>query len=61
MDDLVSVFTLRAPGIALLERPNERMSTQKHYKKRAKNAVWQVYTPTEAVCLILELEMPKKS
>ena len=34
--------------------------SKKGYKKRAKDAVRQVYTPTEAVRLVLELEMTKK-
>ena len=60
MDDLMGVFTSTAPGTALLDRLNELTSKQKGYKKRAKDAIRQVYTPTEAVCLVLELEMPKK-
>ena len=60
IDDLVGLFTQTAPGTALLDRLNERISKQKPYKKCAKDAIRQVYTPTEAVCLVLELEMPKK-
>ena len=60
MDDLVGLFTSTAPGTALLDRLNARINKQKGYKKRAKDAIRQVYTPTEAVCLVLELEMPKK-
>ena len=60
MDDLVGLFTSTAPGTALLDRPNARINKQKRYKKRAKDATRQVYTPIEAVCLNLELEMPKK-
>ena len=60
MGDLVGLFTSMAPGTALLDRLNERISKQKRYKKRAKDAIQQVYTHNEAVCLALELEMPKK-
>ena len=60
MDDLVGVFTSTAPGTALLDRLNARINKQKQYKKRAKDAIRQVYTPTEAVRLVLELEMPQK-
>ena len=42
MDDLVGLFTLTAPGTALLDRLNERISKQKRYKKRAKDAIRQV-------------------
>ena len=52
--------TASAPGTALLDRLNERISKQKRYKKRAKNAIGQVYTPNEAVRLFSELEMPQK-
>ena len=61
MDDLVGLFTSTAPGTALLDRLNARINQQNGYQKCAKDAIWQVCTPTEAVCLILELEMPKKS
>ena len=60
MDDLVGLFTSTAPGTALLDRLNARINKQKRYKKRAKDAIRQVYTPTEAVRLVLELEMPNK-
>ena len=56
MDDLVGLFSATAPGIALLDRLNARINKQKRYKKRAKDAIRQVYTPTEAV----RLEMQKK-
>ena len=59
-DDLVGLFTSTAPGNALLDRLNARINKQKRYKKRTKDANWHVYTPTEAVCLVLKLEMPKK-
>ena len=42
MDDLVGLFTLTAPGTALLDRLNECISKQKRYKKRAKDAIRQV-------------------
>ena len=61
MDDLVGLFTSTAPGTALLDRLNARINKQKRYKERAKDAIRQVYTPTEAVRLILELEMSKKT
>ena len=60
MDDLVGLFTSTAPGTALLDRLNARINKQKRYKKGANEAIRQVYTPTEAVCLVYELEMPKK-
>ena len=60
MDDLVELFTTTAPGTALLDRLNARINNQKRHKKRAKDAPRQVSTPTEAVRLVLELEMPKK-
>ena len=60
MDDLVGLFTSTAPGTALSNRLNARINKQKRYKKRAKDAIRQVYTPTEAVRLVLELEMSKK-
>ena len=60
MDDLVGLFTSTAPATALLDRLNEQISKQKRYKKRSKDAIWQVYTPNDAVCLVLELEMPNK-
>ena len=60
MDDLVGLFTSTAPGTALLDRLNARINKQKRYKKRAKNVIRQLYTPTEAVRLVLELEMPRK-
>ena len=60
MDDLVGLFTSTAPGTALLDRLNARINKQKRYKKHAKDTIRQVYTPTEAVCLVLELEMPKE-
>ena len=60
MDDLVGLFTATAPGTALLGRLNARINKQKQYKKRAKDALWQVYTPTEAVRPVLELDMPRK-
>ena len=60
MDDLVGLFTSTAPGTALLDRLNEHISKQKRYKKRSKDAIRQVYTPNEAVRLLLELEKPKK-
>ena len=59
MDDLVGLFTSTAPGTALLDRLNERISRQKRYKERAKDAIRQVYTATEAVCLDSELERSK--
>ena len=60
MDDVVGLFTLTAPGTALLDSLNERISEQDLYRKSAKGAIRQVYTPDEAVCLVSELEMPKK-
>ena len=60
MNDLVGLFTSTVPGTALLDRLNARISKQKRYKKRAKHGIWQIYTPTKAVCPVLELEMPKK-
>ena len=60
MDDLVGPFTATAPGIALLNRLNARILKQERYKKRPKDAIQQVYTPTEAVQLVLELEMQNK-
>ena len=60
MDDLVGLFASTAPGTAVLARFNARINKQKRYRKRAKDAIWQVHTPTEAVCLFLELQMPKK-
>ena len=60
MDDLVRRFTSTAPGTALLDRLNARINKQKRYKKRAEDAIRQVYTPTEAVRLVLLLEMPKQ-
>ena len=60
MDDLFSLFTSLGRGIALFERLNGRISTQTRYKKHPKNVVRQVYTPTQAACLGLELEMPEK-
>ena len=60
MDDFVQLCTSTALGTALFDRCNERISKQKPYKKRAKDAVRQVYTTNEAVSLVLELEMPKK-
>ena len=60
MDDLVGLFTSLAPGTALLDCLNERISKQKRYKKCAKDAIRQIYTPSEAICLVLKLEMPKK-
>ena len=60
MDDLVGLFTSTAPGTALLDRHNARINKQKRYRKHAEDAIRQVYTPNEAVCLVLELEMPKK-
>ena len=60
MDDFVERFTATAPGTALLERLNARINKQRRYKKRAKDAIRQVHTPTEAVCLILKLEMPRE-
>ena len=61
MDDLLRLSTATAQGIALLDHLNARTSEQKRYKKRAKDAIWQVYTPAEAVGLVLEIEMPKKT
>ena len=58
--DLMGLFTSTAPGTALLDRLNARINKQKRYKKRAKDAIRQVYTPTEAVRFVLELEMLKK-
>ena len=52
MDDLLGGFTSTAPGTAVLDRLNERISKQKRYEKRAKDVIRQVYTPIEAVCLI---------
>ena len=60
IDDVVGLFTATAPGIALSDRLNARMNKQKRYKKRAKDAIQQGYTPTGAVWLVMELEMPKK-
>ena len=60
MDDLVGIFTSTAPGTAPLDRLNARINKQKRYKKRAKDAIQQVCTPTEAIRLLLELAMPKK-
>ena len=60
MDDLVGLFTSTAPGTTLLDRLNARINKQKRYKKHAKDAIRQIYTPTEAVRLALELEMPKQ-
>ena len=60
MDDLLGLFTSMAPGTALLDHLKARINKQKQYKKGAKDAIWQVYTPTEAVRLVLELDMPKK-
>ena len=60
MDDLVGLVTSTAAGTALLDRLNSRIHKQKRYKNRARDAIRQVYTPTEAVRLVLELEMPKK-
>ena len=60
VDDLVGLFASTAPGTALLDRLNERISKQMQYRSGAKDAVRQVYTPTEAVRLVLKLEMPQK-
>ena len=60
MDDLVGLFTSPAPGTVLLDRLNAHINKQKRYKKRAKDAIRHVYTPTEAVRLVMELEMPKQ-
>ena len=60
MDDLVGLSTSTAPGTVLLDRLNERIGKQKRYKKCAKDAIRQVYTPIEAVCLVLELEVPNE-
>ena len=60
MDDLVGLLTSTAPGTALLDRLNARINKHQRYKKHAKDANRQVYTPTEAVRLVLELEMPKE-
>ena len=60
MNDLVGLFTSMPLGTALLDRLNARINKRRRYEKRAKDAVWQVYTPTKAVRLILQLEMPKK-
>ena len=60
MVDPMGLFTSTAPGTALLDRLNARINKQKGYKKRAKDAIRQVYTPTDAVRFVLELEMPKK-
>ena len=60
IDDLVAQFTGTAPSTALFNRLNARIKKQIRYKKRAKDAIWQVHTPTEAVCLVWELDMPNK-
>ena len=60
MDDLVGLFTAMAPVIPLFDRLNARINKQKRYKKCAKDAIRQVYTPTEAVWLVLDLAMPRK-
>ena len=56
----MGLFTATAPGIALLDCLNTRINKQKPYKKRAKDAIRQVHIRTEAVLLVLELEMPKE-
>ena len=60
MDDLVGPFTSTAPGTAIFDRLKARINEQKRYKKRAKDAIRQVYTRTEAVCRVLKLEMQKE-
>ena len=60
MADLVGLFTATAPGTALLDRLNTRINNKKRYKKRAKDAIGHVNTPTEAVSVALELEMRNK-
>ena len=60
MDDLVGLFTSTAPGTTLLNRLSGHISKQKRYRKRAKDAIRLVYTLTEAVNLVLDLETPKK-
>ena len=50
MDYVVGLFTATAPGIAILDRLNARINKQ----------IRQLYTPSEAVWLVLELEMPEK-
>ena len=54
MDDLVGLFTSTALGTTLMDRLNERINMRKRYQKHAKDPIWQVYTPTEAVRLVLE-------
>ena len=51
MDDLIGLFTSTAPGTTLLDRLNAGINKQKRYKKPAKDAIRQVYIPTEAVRL----------
>ena len=60
MEDLVGLFTSTALVTALWYRLNARINNQKRYKKHAKDPIRQVVKRTKAVCLILELEMPKK-
>ena len=60
IDDVVGLFTATALGIALLNRLNAQINKERRYKKRAKGTIRQVYTPTEAVGLVLELEMPNE-
>ena len=60
MGDLVGLFTATAPGIAVLNRLNARINKRKPYNKHAKDAIRQVYTPTEAVWIVLELKCQRK-
>ena len=60
MDDLVKLFTSTAPGTAPLDRLNASINNKNSTRNPAKDTVRHVYTPTEAVRLILELEMAKK-
>ena len=59
MHDLPGLCTATALGTALVDHLKARINKQKPHKKIAKDAIRQLYTPTEAVRLVVELRVPK--
>ena len=59
MSDLVNLFTASKGGRTLWERLKTRMGSGRRSRRNDRKVMERVFTPKDAVRLILDLEMPK--